>query len=53
MNADVILMGKDSVDGVFSDDPQINKNAKFYSYLKFIDILKMKLKVMDLCLSIM
>ena len=48
MDADVILMGKDSVDGVFSDDPQINKKAKFYSDLKFIDVLKKKLKVMDL-----
>lgn len=27
MSADVILMGKDSVDGAFSDDPQINKKA--------------------------
>jgi len=46
MNADVILKAT-KVDGVYSDDPMINKDAKKFSSLKYIDVLKKGLRVMD------
>ncbi|MBI2447856.1 MAG: UMP kinase [Candidatus Omnitrophica bacterium] len=46
INAEVILKAT-KVDGVYSSDPHINKNAKKFKTLKFIDVLKMGLKVMD------
>lgn len=48
MHADMILMGKDSVDGVFTADPSKNKNAKFIANTTFFDVFKKKLQVMDL-----
>lgn len=46
INADVILKGT-LVDGVYSSDPLVDKKAKKYSSLKYIDVLKKGLKVMD------
>ncbi len=46
IDADVILKAT-KVDGVYSDDPMKNKSAKKYTKLKFIDVLKNNLKVMD------
>ncbi len=46
INAEVILKAT-KVDGVYSSDPHLNKNAKKFKTLKFIDVLKMGLKVMD------
>ncbi|MBI2068304.1 MAG: UMP kinase [Deltaproteobacteria bacterium] len=46
IHADVILKGT-KVDGVYSDDPVRNKNAKFYPKLRYLDVLKKKLGVMD------
>ena len=46
INAEVILKAT-KVDGVYSSDPHINKNARKFKTLKFIDVLKMGLKVMD------
>ncbi|XQP55186.1 MAG: UMP kinase [Mycoplasmoidaceae bacterium] len=48
MHADVILMGKDGVDGVYSSDPNKNKNAKFYKSLTFLEAISKELGVMDL-----
>ncbi|XQP55487.1 MAG: UMP kinase [Mycoplasmoidaceae bacterium] len=48
MHADVILMGKDGVDGVYSSDPNKNKNAKFFKELTFLEAISKKLGVMDL-----
>lgn len=48
MQANIILMGKDAVDGVFTDDPKKNKNAKFIPNTTFSNIINKKLKVMDL-----
>ena len=48
MHADVILMGKDGVDGVYSSDPNKNKNAKFFKELTFHDAISKQLGVMDL-----
>jgi uridylate kinase len=35
------------VDGVYSSDPKKDKKAKKYTELKFIDVLKKNLRVMD------
>jgi uridylate kinase len=46
INADVILKAT-QVDGVYSADPLKEKNAKKFNKLKYIDVLKKRLKVMD------
>jgi len=46
MNCDGIFKGT-QVDGVYSADPKIDKNATRYDSLKYIDVLKQDLKVMD------
>jgi uridylate kinase len=46
INADVILKAT-KVDGIYTADPFAQKSAKKYKKLKFIDVLKRKLKVMD------
>lgn len=46
IGADAILKGT-KVDGVYSADPQKVKNAKKFDKLKYIDVLKRRLKVMD------
>lgn len=48
INASIICMGKDGVCGVYSDDPKKNSKATHYSSLKYDDILKKNLKVIDL-----
>ncbi|HPN57339.1 MAG TPA: UMP kinase [Candidatus Omnitrophota bacterium] len=46
MDADVIMKAT-KVDGVYSADPKKNPDAKRFSSLKFIEVLKKNLKVMD------
>ena len=46
IEADVILKAT-KVDGVYSADPVKDKSAKKFSNLKFIDVLKKDLRVMD------
>ena len=46
IHADVILKGT-KVDGVYDKDPMKDKDAKMYTKLKYIDVLKDGLKVMD------
>ncbi|MGD6858673.1 MAG: UMP kinase [Enterobacteriaceae bacterium] len=46
MQADVLLKAT-KVDGVFSNDPFINNNAKFYDKLSYKEIIEKKLKIMD------
>ncbi len=46
IGCDVIIKAT-KVDGVYSADPVKNKNAKKFKNLKFIDVLKKDLKVMD------
>lgn len=46
INADIILKAT-KVDGVYSKDPVIYKDAKKYKELKYIDVLNQGLKVMD------
>ena len=47
INAEVMLMAKNGVDGVYDDDPKINPNAKKLDYVSYDDIIKNELKVMD------
>jgi len=46
INADAILKGT-QVDGVYSADPMKVKDAKKFTHLKYIDVLRKGLKVMD------
>ncbi|MEH7122826.1 UMP kinase [Bacillus sp. JJ1532] len=47
IEAEVILMAKNNVDGVYSADPRIDSNAKKYEELSYLDVLKEGLAVMD------
>lgn len=47
IEAEVILMAKNKVDGVYSADPSIDPNAIKYTTLSFMDVLKEGLAVMD------
>lgn len=47
IDADVILMGKNAVDGVYSADPKIEKNARKFDDLTHIEIINKGLAVMD------
>ncbi len=46
IHADVILKAT-RIDGVYSDDPFLNKDATKYNKLSYIDVLNKNLKVMD------
>ncbi|MCT7829894.1 MAG: uridine monophosphate kinase, partial [Lactobacillus iners] len=47
INADVILMAKNGVDGVYSADPKIYPEAVKFDELTQLDIIAKDLKVMD------
>ena len=47
INADIILMAKTGVDGVYDKDPNKYNDAKRYDELSFDDILKQNLQVID------
>ena len=47
IGADVIMMAKNDVDGVYDSDPHTNPNAKRFSQLDYLDALNLRLKVMD------
>ena len=47
IGAEVMLMAKNGVDGIYSDDPKTNPNAKKYDAMSYDDIIKNGLKVMD------
>ncbi|UOR12703.1 UMP kinase [Halobacillus amylolyticus] len=47
VEADVILMAKNNVDGVYSDDPKVNVDAKKYDQISYLDVLNEGLGVMD------
>jgi len=47
INAEVVLMAKNNVEGIYDSDPRENPNAKLFSELTFTDILTLNLKVMD------
>lgn len=47
IEADVILLGKKGVDGIYDADPKLEINAKKFDTLKYIDILNLGLGIMD------
>lgn len=47
IEAEVILVGKKGVDGIYDSDPKLNSSAKKFETLTYIDILNMGLGVMD------
>jgi uridylate kinase len=47
IGADVLLMAKNAVDGVYSDDPRTNPSATKFDHLSYIDAINMGLRVMD------
>ncbi len=42
-----MLMAKNGVDGVYTDDPKTNPNAQKIDKISYADIIKRDLKVMD------
>ena len=47
IKADVILMAKNGVDGVYDSDPKLNPEAKKYESLTYMDLIQQGLQVMD------
>jgi len=47
IEAEVILMAKNKVDGVYSADPRVDARAKKFDRLTYMDVLNMGLGVMD------
>lgn len=47
INADVILMAKNGVDGVYSADPKVDPNAVKYDNITYLDVINEDLKIMD------
>lgn len=47
IEAEVILMAKRGVDGVYDSDPRTNSNAKRYESISYLDVLSQNLGVMD------
>lgn len=47
INADAMLMAKNGVDGIYTDDPNTNPDAKKLDEIRYDDIIKNGLKVMD------
>ena len=47
INADVLLMAKNNVDGVYDSDPNENSDAVRFGNLDYMDALSRRLDVMD------
>ncbi len=47
INAEIILMAKNNVDGVYTADPKIDPNATKYEELTYMQVLNEELGVMD------
>ncbi|MDQ3370085.1 MAG: UMP kinase [Myxococcota bacterium] len=47
IGADILLMAKNSVDGVYDKDPRKHPDAKRYQTVRFTDALRQNLNVMD------
>lgn len=47
IDADVILMGKNAVDGVYTADPKVDKSAVKYDNLEYMEVISKGLAVMD------
>ena len=47
IDANVLLMAKNDVDGVYDKDPKTNKYAKRFDHITYLDAIERRLKVMD------
>ena len=47
LNVDVILMGKNGVEGVYDKDPRKDSTAKFFSVITYDEMIKLNLQIMD------
>lgn len=47
IKADVILMAKNGVDGVYDSDPRINPNARRFDNISYLELINRQLMVMD------
>ena len=47
MDADLLMMAKNNVDGVYDADPQKDPSAKKFDHIEYIDALNRRLAVMD------
>ncbi len=47
MNADMLLMAKNNVDGVYDADPSIQPNARKFEHVNYLELLNRQLEVMD------
>lgn len=47
IGADVILMAKNGVDGVYSADPKLDPNATKFDRLTYLDVITKDLRIMD------
>ncbi len=47
IEADVLLMAKRHVDGVYDSDPRTNPDARLFDHIEYMDVLEKQLKVMD------
>ncbi len=47
LSVDILLMGKNQVDGVYSDDPRLNPDAQRYTQVSYQEALERNLRVMD------
>jgi uridylate kinase len=48
LEADLILMAKNGVDGVYDSDPKVNKHAILLKEVSYQEILDKKIRIMDL-----
>lgn len=48
INADVLLVAKNKVDGIYDSDPRKNPKAKKYHYLTHMQAFQLQLEVMDI-----
>ena len=47
LNVDVILMGKNGVEGVYDKDPRKDSTAKFFQVITYEEMIKLNLQIMD------
>ena len=48
IDANVLLMAKNNVDGIYDDDPQINPNAKKLQFVTYMEAIEQRLGIMDI-----
>lgn len=51
IDAEVLLMAKNGVDGIYDSDPKINKNAVKFDKITYDELTQKQLRVMDLTAS--